>query len=94
MKKCDEQVKIVDEQARGQEMEGNLTTESTEDTEEIASRYKDLPPLFADFNLLPNLIFYSVLSVSFDSLVPTRLTLRANLWLLYLKGPAFSVVVK
>ena len=47
-------------------MEGNLTTESTEDTEEIASRYKDLPPLFADFNLLPNLIFYSVLSVSFE----------------------------
>ena len=35
----------------------------------------------------------SVLSVSFDSLVPTRLTLRANLRLLYLKGPAFSIVV-
>ena len=43
--------------------------------------------------MLQNLIIYSVLSVSFDSLVPTRLTLRANLRLLYLKGPAFSVVV-
>jgi hypothetical protein len=41
-----------------------LTTEDTESTEEIASRYKYLPPLFADSNLLPNLIFYSVLSVS------------------------------
>ena len=30
----------------------------------------------------------------FDSLAPARLTLRANLWLLYLKGPAFSIVVK
>ena len=39
------------------------------------------------------LVLYSVLSVSFDSLVPTRLTLRANLRLLHLKGPAFSVVV-
>ena len=28
----------------------------------------------------------------FDSLVPIRLTLRANLRLLYLKGPAFSIV--
>jgi hypothetical protein len=36
---------------------------------------------------------YSVLSVSFDSLAPARLTLRANLWLFYLKGPAFSIVV-
>jgi len=35
-----------------------------------------------------------VLSVSFDSLAPARLALRANLRLLYLKGPAFSVVVK
>jgi hypothetical protein len=33
MKKCDEQVKIVDEHARGAEMEGKFTTESTEDTE-------------------------------------------------------------
>jgi hypothetical protein len=33
MKKCDEQVKIRDEQARGVKMEGKLTTESTEDTE-------------------------------------------------------------
>ena len=32
-------------------------------------------------------------SVFSDSLVPTRLTLRANLRLLYLKGPAFSIVV-
>ena len=30
----------------------------------------------------------------FDSFAPARLTLRANLWLLYLKGPAFSIVVK
>ena len=36
---------------------------------------------------------FSVISVSFDSLVPTRLTLRADLRLLYLKGPAFSIVV-
>ncbi len=36
----------------------------------------------------------SVLSVSFDSLAPARLALRANLRLLYLKGPAFSIVVK
>jgi hypothetical protein len=36
----------------------------------------------------------SALSVSFDSLAPTRLTLRANLRLLYLKDPAFSIVVK
>jgi hypothetical protein len=36
----------------------------------------------------------SVSSVLFDSLAPARLTLRANLWLLYLKGPAFSIVVK
>ena len=67
------------------------------------------------------LILCSVFSVSFDSLVPTRLirrfsqpaspselpvgslsrpsprsrfTLRANLRLLHLKGPAFSIVVK
>jgi hypothetical protein len=33
-------------------------------------------------------------SVLFDSLAPARLTLRANLWSLYLKGPAFSIVVK
>ena len=33
-------------------------------------------------------------SVLFDSLAPARLALRANLWLLYLKGPAFSIVVK
>jgi hypothetical protein len=31
--------------------------------------------------------------VSFDSLAPARLALRANLRLLYLKGPAFSIVV-
>jgi hypothetical protein len=36
---------------------------------------------------------FSVLSVSFDSLAPTRLTFRANLRLLYLKDPAFSIVV-
>ena len=35
-----------------------------------------------------------MLSVSFDSLAPTRLTLRANLRLLYLKDSAFSIVVK
>ena len=35
----------------------------------------------------------SVLSVSFDSLAPARLALRANLRLLYLKGPTFSIVV-
>jgi hypothetical protein len=34
-----------------------------------------------------------MLSVSFDSLAPARLALRANLRLLYLKGPAFSIVV-
>ena len=33
-------------------------------------------------------------SVLFDPLAPARLALRANLWLLYLKGPAFSIVVK
>jgi hypothetical protein len=32
-------------------------------------------------------------SVPFDSLAPARLALRANLRLLYLKGPAFSIVV-
>ena len=32
-------------------------------------------------------------SVRFDSLAPNRLAFRANLWLLYLKGPAFSIVV-
>ena len=31
-------------------------------------------------------------SVLFDSLAPARLALRANLRLLYLKGPAFSIV--
>ena len=31
--------------------------------------------------------------MSFDSLAPARLALRANLRLLYLKGPAFSIVV-
>jgi hypothetical protein len=36
----------------------------------------------------------SVLFVFFDSLAPARLALRANLRLLYLKGPAFSIVVK
>ena len=38
--------------------------------------------------------FSSVHSVCFDSLAPARLALRANLWLLYLKGPAFSIVFK
>jgi hypothetical protein len=33
MKKCDEQVKIRDEQVSGAKMEGKFTTESTEDTE-------------------------------------------------------------
>ena len=37
---------------------------------------------------------FSVLSVSFDSLAPARFTLQANLRLLYLKGPTFSIVVK
>ena len=32
--------------------------------------------------------------MSFGSLAPTRLTLRANLRLLYLEDPAFSIVVK
>ena len=36
----------------------------------------------------------SVSSVLFDSLAPARLGLRANLWLLYLKGSVFSIVVK
>ena len=36
---------------------------------------------------------FSLLSVSFDSLAPARLALRANLRLLYLIGPAFSIVV-
>ena len=35
----------------------------------------------------------SVSSVSFDSLAPALLALRANLRLLFLKGPAFSIVV-
>jgi hypothetical protein len=43
--------------------------------------------------MLRNLFYRSVLSVSFDSLAPARLALRANLRLLYLKGPAFSIVV-
>ena len=30
--------------------------------------------------------------MSFDSLAPARFTVRANLQLLYLKGPAFSIV--
>ena len=33
MKKCDEQVKIRDEQARGVGMKEKLTAEDTEDTE-------------------------------------------------------------
>ncbi len=36
----------------------------------------------------------SVSSVLFDWLAPARLALWANLRLLYLKGPAFSIVVK
>ena len=44
-------------------------------------------------NVIPAFsLLYSVLSVSFDSLAPARLTLWANLRLLYLKGPAFSIV--
>ena len=42
---------------------------------------------------LYQLALSSVFSVSFDSLASARLTLRANLRLLYLKGPAFSIVV-
>ena len=42
---------------------------------------------------LYQLALSSVFSVSFDSLAPARLTLWANLRLLYLKGPAFSIVV-
>ena len=38
-------------------------------------------------------LFLVYSSVFFDSLAPARLALRANLRLLYLKGPAFSVVV-
>ena len=34
-----------------------------------------------------------MLSVSLDSLAPAQLALRANLRLLYLKGPALSIVV-
>ena len=46
-------------------------------------------------NVIPAFsLLYSVLSVPFDSLAPARLTLWANLRLLYLKGPAFSIVVK
>jgi hypothetical protein len=53
-----------------------------------------MPPLLsALFYMLRNLFYRSVLSVSFDSLAPARLALRANLRLLYLKGPAFSIVV-
>jgi hypothetical protein len=44
--------------------------------------------------MLPFASSSSVLSVSFDSLAPARLALRANLRLLYLKGPSFSIVVK
>jgi hypothetical protein len=42
---------------------------------------------------LYQLAIYSVFSVLFDSFAPAHLALRANLRLLYLKGPAFSVVV-
>lgn len=42
---------------------------------------------------IPCHLHASVFSVRFDSLAPARLALRANLWLLYLKGPAFSIVV-
>jgi hypothetical protein len=35
----------------------------------------------------------NLFSVLFDSLTPARLALRANLRLLYLKSPAFSIVV-
>ncbi len=42
---------------------------------------------------LYQLAIYSVSSVLFDSFAPAHLALRANLRLLYLKGPAFSVVV-
>ncbi len=34
-----------------------------------------------------------IFSVFFDLLAPARLTLWANLRLLYLKGPAFSILV-
>jgi hypothetical protein len=39
------------------------------------------------------ILLASLFSVSFDSLAPARLALRANLRLLYLKGAAFSIVV-
>jgi len=42
---------------------------------------------------IPCHLHASVSSVCFDSLAPNRLALRANLWLLYLKGPSFSIVV-
>ena len=66
-----------------------LTTESTESTEEkmrFGSKSKLVSSLY-------QLAISSVFSVSFDSLAPARLALRANLRLLYLKGPAFSIVV-
>jgi hypothetical protein len=51
-----------------------------------------LSNLFLKFcKFCPNLS--SVSSVLFDSFAPAHLALRANLRLLYLKGPAFSIVV-
>jgi hypothetical protein len=43
--------------------------------------------------LLSDTLVSSVLSVSFDSLVPAQLALWANLWLLHHKEPVFSIVV-
>jgi len=40
MKKCDEQAKIRDEQARGVKKEGIFTTEDTEDTEDTEEKMR------------------------------------------------------
>ncbi|NDG72566.1 MAG: hypothetical protein EBY32_14975 [Proteobacteria bacterium] len=42
---------------------------------------------------MSNACISTVHSVSLDSLAPARLALRANLWLLHLKDPIFSIVV-
>ena len=52
------------------------------------------PALHFGSFLIFRIFFYSVFSETFDSLAPARLALRANLRLLFLKAPSFSVVVK
>ena len=49
------------------------------------------PTLHFGSFLIFSIFFYSV---SFDSLAPARFALQANLRLLFLKAPSFSVVVK